>query len=194
MIFYAVPASNPLAPPSVFVDRWWDASNGYVRTGIGTDDDWRIYRGPIPVIPVKKPEGKPEWWTHGMLYTEYLAGAYTNSGPCIPVPPLEIAPQLRGFGQVVPDVVPADLAQLRGFGQVVPNVQIGLDVSPSLSASGQVDAAIVNEWSSEPMAHGMGQIVDGPPQTVNVVLGFGQVVIDPTQDLTPMRAFGAVST
>jgi len=89
-----VPETNPLAPPTVFVDRWWDYKEGFLRDGVGTDNLWRIYRGAIPSIPVEPYEGTPEQWIKGLSYATYLAGGYANRGPCIPIPPLTITPVL----------------------------------------------------------------------------------------------------
>jgi len=96
VIFYAVPESNPLAPPTCFVDRWWDYKEGYLREGVGTDNKWTIYKGPLPAIPVKQAEGRKEWWTHGMSYELYLAGGYSNSGPCMAIPPTSVVPICPG--------------------------------------------------------------------------------------------------
>jgi len=127
VIFYAVPETNPLVGSTCFVPRWWDYKDGYLRQGVGTDNRWRIYRGTIPAIPVKPAEGKPEWWTHGMSYEVYLANGYSNTGPCITVPPLVLNPVC--------------LAKSTASAVGVPNVQ-------SLIGKGSCHAVVSNSWVS----------------------------------------------
>jgi len=72
-----------------------------LRDGIGTDNDWTVYTGTVPVIPVEPLEGTPEQWRNGLSYEVYLAGGYSNRGPCIAVPPTVVVPVLPAAAAAV---------------------------------------------------------------------------------------------
>jgi len=134
VIFYSVPEDNPLAPPTVFVDRWWDYRDGWLRDGVGTDNKWRIFRGPIPSIPVEPYEGTPEQWIKGLSYETYLAGGYANRGPCVPIPPLTITPVLPCFASA-PTIAEA-----------------GWNDFPILEVSARGLASTYDVWEDSPIA------------------------------------------
>jgi len=174
----------------VFVDRWWDYGNGFVRTGVGTDNTWRIYRGPIPAIPVKPAEGRKEWWIDGLSYATYLAGGYTNSGPCITIPPLVLAPVLRAMGKCEESEEQhwENLPTLRAAGDLLID---GPLLSPvELRAAGDLVADVANEWEDSPSLMGMGAAAVDPEQELTSMTGYGMAGLDPEQELTSMMGMG----
>jgi hypothetical protein len=76
--FQTRPEDPALPFPTVFTDRFWDVkrSDGWERTGVGTDS-MTPWFGPVPPLgPLTAIQGDARAWAEGYLYSDYLAGRY----------------------------------------------------------------------------------------------------------------------
>jgi len=193
VIFYAVPETNPLGPPTVFTDRWWDYKEGFLRSGVGTDNKWRVYTGPLPNIPVKAYEGQDSWWTNGLSYAAFLAGDYHNTGPCITIPPTEVAPTLQGVGGMSATVeFSFEIAPtLQGVGTMVDGEEESL---VELPGKGGMSVTLSNEWSSEVVLPGVGTMLPDGVELSGVELpGVGTMVDGEEESLVELPGVGAMT-
>ena len=89
VLFYRVPKTNGVIPPTPFVDRFWDDRERWVSPGVGmVYDSFRPYFGEIPDTPPGPVVGTPDQWENGLSYYKWIAGEYSDPVGCWPVNPI----------------------------------------------------------------------------------------------------------
>jgi hypothetical protein len=95
-IWYAVPINTPwIGWPIVFTDRFWEAKENWKPPGVGTvPGTMKVLPGRPRIPPAGKPEGTPDQWLNGFLYSDYISGRLPV-GTCIPVGSGQAGPRVR---------------------------------------------------------------------------------------------------
>jgi microcystin-dependent protein len=85
-IWYAVPATNPTGPATVFGDRFWETrENFYPLSPSTVPGSLSVYRGPVPDGTLSDLVGSADDWVNGLSYATYLAGGYPGIPLCVPL-------------------------------------------------------------------------------------------------------------
>jgi hypothetical protein len=80
-LFYPVPQTFPVGPPTVFTDRFWDRRDGFYNAGVGVIvGTEKPYFGPVPTPQVGPLFGSADQWINGVSFADFSAGL-------LPLPP-----------------------------------------------------------------------------------------------------------
>jgi hypothetical protein len=84
-MFYAVPRTNPSAPPSAFWPAFYeDETLGWKPIGCDPQSV-KVWLGDTPPTTFGPIVGTPADWMNGLSFADFLAGRYVNPVPCIPL-------------------------------------------------------------------------------------------------------------
>jgi hypothetical protein len=87
IIWYAVPPTREVGPPSFICDNWWDDREHFYPIGVGmVPNSMKPYFGPLPNQALGPLVGSAAEYFDGLSYAQYLSTGGSPSTPCFHVP------------------------------------------------------------------------------------------------------------